>query len=118
MVYNPKTADQWKASVAESLQEYRGVALEGRIWINLEFRMLRPKSHFGTGRNAEVLKKQAPEHHIQTPDIDNLVKSTMDAITNINLWRDDCQVDNIIARKIWVDSDPGVNLIIEQKKQQ
>lgn len=77
--------------------------------------MLRPKSHFGTGRNAEKLKKQAPEYHIQKPDIDNLVKSTMDAITNINLWRDDCQVDSLITRKVWVDRDPGVNIIIEQK---
>jgi Holliday junction resolvase RusA-like endonuclease len=39
----------------------------------------------------------------------------MDAITNINLWRDDCQVDSLITRKVWVDRDPGVNIIIEQK---
>lgn len=114
-VYNPKTADAWKATIAASLVEYRDLQLEGRIWLNLEFRMLRPKSHFGTGRNAENLKKQAPDHHIQKPDIDNLVKSTMDAITNLGLWRDDCQVDNLITRKVWVDDDPGVNIIIEQK---
>ena len=38
MMYNPKTADAWKATVAASLQEYRGLSLEGRIWVSMEFR--------------------------------------------------------------------------------
>lgn len=112
MVYNPKTADAWKATVAAALQEYRGLSLEGRIWVSMEFRMQRPKSHYGTGKNAHKLNKRAPEYHTQKPDVDNLAKAVLDAITNINLWNDDCQVNNLIVTKEWVDHDPGMNLII------
>jgi len=114
-VYNPKTADVWKATIMGSLSQYRDLHLDGRIWLNLEFCMQRPKSHFGTGRNAEMVKDKAPKHHIQKPDIDNLVKSTMDAITNLGIWNDDCQVVNLITRKIWVSDGSRLNLILEQK---
>ena len=115
MMYNPKTADAWKATIAASLQQYRGLALEGRIWVSMEFRLQRPKSHYGTGKNSQKLNKRAPECHTQKPDVDNLAKAVMDAITNINLWNDDCQVNNLCVTKEWVNENPGMNLMIRQK---
>jgi Holliday junction resolvase RusA-like endonuclease len=37
--------------------------------------------------------------HIAVPDIDNLLKSTMDALTEAGAWKDDCQVCQVTAEK-------------------
>ena len=55
------------------------------------FRFQRPKSHFGTGRNAGKLKKSAPRCHVVKPDLSKLVRAVEDALTGI-IWRDDSQV--------------------------
>lgn len=43
--------------------------------------------------------KKADCPHIAIPDIDNLLKSTMDALTKAGVWRDDCQVCKVTAEK-------------------
>lgn len=64
--------------------------LDCALKVDVVFHMPRPKSHYGTGRNASVLKPAAPTIcHTKKPDIDNLRKLLMDALTGI-LWKDDC----------------------------
>jgi len=72
--------------------------------LTLEFYLPRPKSHYGTGKNAGKVKKSAPYYHTQTPDIDNLCKFIMDCL-NGYLWLDDKQVFDLSAYKFWCD--PG-----------
>ena len=40
----------------------------------MNFRFVRPKSHYGTGRNAKKLKPSAPPHHTQKPDATKLLR--------------------------------------------
>jgi len=54
----------------------------------------RPKSHFGTGRNANKLKGSSPLHHVCKPDLSNLIKMPEDILNNI-LWHDDSQIIKI-----------------------
>lgn len=102
-VYNPNNADEWKAQVSAGLVKYANMDIKKPFNLNLDFYMPRPKSHYGTGRNAGKLKESAPSYHTRTPDIDNLVKAVMDAITVLNVWSDDSQVVSIDACKSWSD---------------
>ena len=53
--------------------------------------MPRPKGHYRTGKNALILRKNAPEHPTTKPDATKLLRSTEDALTGI-LWKDDAQI--------------------------
>ncbi len=46
--------------------------------------------------------------HAKKPDIDNLVKAVMDAMTFAGVWRDDSLVWNVHATKIYAGKFPGV----------
>lgn len=68
------------------------VPMTGPISVLMIFHMPRPKGHYGTGRNAGVLKASAPGWPIGTPDLDKLQRSTYDALTEVRAWKDDAQV--------------------------
>lgn len=66
--------------------------LDCPLQVDLAFYLPRPKSHYGTGKNEGQLKMQfAYIYHTKKPDIDNLRKLVMDAMTGI-FWRDDSLV--------------------------
>ena len=114
-IYNPPSADEWKAKIAAGMVKYANMDFQRPFMLFLTFYMKRPLSHYGTGRNAHKIKASAPEYHLQTPDIDNLTKAVMDAITVLNVWRDDSQVISLTACKVWSDcrDEAGVNIAIE-----
>jgi len=88
---NPKTSE-WMAHVAEvARQHYDGPLLEGPLLFRMVFHRPRPKSHYGSGRNADKLKASAPEYPITKPDVTKLVRAAEDALTGV-IWRDDSQV--------------------------
>ncbi len=76
--------------------------LDCPLRVDLNFYLPRPKGHYGTGRNAGVLKASAPNHHTKKPDIDNLRKLVMDALTNV-FWRDDSLVCEGRTQKYYSD---------------
>lgn len=65
--------------------------LDCPLQVDLGFYLPRPKGHYGTGRNSGRLKDSAPTLHTKKPDIDNLRKLVMDAMTDV-FWRDDSLV--------------------------
>ncbi len=86
---NPKAKD-WKADVRAACT-YEGAPLNVPLSMYLTFTMPRPKSHYGSGRNAEVLKPSAPVHPTSKPDCTKLTRGTEDALTSI-IWKDDSQI--------------------------
>ena len=70
------------------------------LCLEIVFFLPRPKSHYGTGKNAAVLKATAPKRHTRTPDATKLQRAIEDALTGI-LWKDDCQVYSVQSRKEW-----------------
>lgn len=70
---------------AKTIEQY-----DMAITVNLDFYFQRPKSHYRTGKNSEVLKSFAPKYHIVKPDKDNLEKAVTDAMTDSGLIKDDC----------------------------
>jgi Holliday junction resolvase RusA-like endonuclease len=84
---------------------------QGPLKVKMLFAMPRPKGHFGTGKNAAKLKPSAPQQHTKKPDLDNLVKFAKDCLNGV-AWRDDSQVFELEARKIYGDR-PRTEIIIE-----
>ena len=79
--------------------------IDGRITdapvrVDMVFVLPRPKSHYGTGRNAGALKSSAPIRPQGRPDIDNYCKWVLDCINSTGgVWKDDSQVVSISAVK-------------------
>jgi len=111
-----KGAKDWKRTVAMEAKRRFPRYFLGPLRVILVFALQRPKSHFGTGKNASVLKESAPRHHTQKPDVDKLSRAVLDACTGI-VWKDDAQVCRKDVFKAWaypgVD-EPGVNITVEE----
>ena len=73
--------------------------------------MPRPKAHHKA--NGEI-RADAPFHHSKKPDLDNLIKATLDAMTQAGAWRDDSQVSTIRASKQYAFrlNKTGVRILI------
>jgi Holliday junction resolvase RusA-like endonuclease len=112
-VYNPDTADGWKACIRADWKALQQPAWEGPLKVSLTFYFARPAAHYGTGKNALNLKPTAPLWHTKKPDRDNLDKAVMDALTNAGAWADDCQVCAGSIRKVWGPL-PGVRISISE----
>lgn len=96
-----------------------GYPLEGPLAVRVTFALARPKGHYGTGRNAAVLKPSAPAWPATMPDIDKLLRSTFDALTMVRAWRDDGQVARVTTAKIYAARDdiPGAVITIREMEQ-
>jgi len=101
-VYHPTDGPDanWRSDVYVAALANRPPApFDGPVWLALCFFLPRPKGHFGTGKNAGVVKDSAPEFPVPKPDLDNLAKLVMDVLTNLGYWRDDCQVVELRVSK-------------------
>lgn len=85
--------------------------LQGPLSAEFEFWVPRPKSHFGTGRNADRLKPSAPLFPTKKPDIDNLEKFALDCL-NALAFVDDQQIVQTHSCKLWSPKRlPGMTVI-------
>jgi len=93
-----------KKTFASILQENAPVQLiSAPISLDVTFYMGRPKNHYKTGANSEMLKDSAPEYHSGRPDLDNLVKFVQDSLNTI-YYKDDALISQITAKKIYSES--------------
>lgn len=118
-VYTPKTADTWKALIHyEAKRALSGVTDDQKLGpINLSacFSFSRPVCHRKSvkGQPTNLIKSTAPNYRTQKPDLDNLVKALMDALTNAGAFHDDAQVINLRLGKMWVVGDSFTAVDIE-----
>ena len=74
----------------------------------------RPKSHFGTGKNATKLKESAPTWKASRPDFDNLIKFIADALNGV-FYKDDSQiVFASVSKRYEIDTEVGVTVRLEE----
>lgn len=86
---------------------------DGPVEVIVTFRLPRPKYHFGTGRNAHLLKAAAPPYPAGVPDVDKTLRSTLDGLGESGLWRDDAQVVHADAWKVYADHEPpGATIVV------
>jgi len=105
----------WRADIRAAAREaMTGAPMEGALGVTITFVMPRNKGHFGSGRNAAVLKPTAPRWHTVRPDIDKLSRAVLDALKGI-AWLDDSQVVQKHVTKRYADAHepPGAQVWIE-----
>ena len=104
-VYDPATAEGWKAQVAMAAKDHRPEApITGPLGLELHFSFPRPKGHYRSGKKAHELKPNAPWLHISKPDFDNLEKAVADAMTQLGFWMDDSQICQSLTTKTYTVS--------------
>lgn len=97
----------WQGLGVERIDKPAGVA------IMAVFTVSRPLGHYGTGRNARLLKPWATAlEPTGRPDLSNLCKLIEDALTE-HAWHDDDQITRWAdARKVYINAweNPGTHI--------
>jgi Holliday junction resolvase RusA-like endonuclease len=87
-----KRSKPWQAQVsAEAAERWIGDLLDGPLEVEITFYRVRPRAHFGTGRNSMLIRDSAPVHPATRPDVLKLARGVEDALTGV-VWRDDAQI--------------------------
>lgn len=112
---------EWRSKVTNSAMQRMAdtaysLPLTGPLAVSITFVMERPRSHYGTGKNADKVKASSPKWPATMPDIDKLLRAILDGITDSQMWRDDGQVVWVQCAKRYRDSTPlrgpGVHITI------
>lgn len=74
---------------------------DAAFYVAVEFYFKRPKAHL---TSKGLAKASAPLAHTQSPDVDKLLRSILDALTGY-VWHDDKQVVTVHGDKSWSDRD-------------
>lgn len=117
LVESSKKVKPWRDAVRSTVAEaWQDGMLDEPVVVDMWFYFPRPAGHYGTGRNAKVLKPSAPSFPAGPPDVDKLARSTMDGITAAGFWRDDARVVDLVGRKRYCEPDehPGARIIVRR----
>lgn len=102
----------WKDKVSDRAAEVWGntnALVTGPLEVWITFYVPRPKTHFGTGRNSDVLKESAPKFPDKKPDVLKLARAVEDGMTGA-VWRDDAQ---IVSEHIHKEYGEPARVVIE-----
>jgi len=120
LIESSKALHPWRADVRTTAHQHirctcpnncgkllPGYPIEGPVAVRMVFTMIRPRSHYRTGRNSHLLRPDAPTRPHTPPDLSKLIRSTEDALTAAGVWRDDARVvEYTRAAKVWAGEDP------------
>jgi Holliday junction resolvase RusA-like endonuclease len=120
MVESSERLPDWRADIRDAaMRAVDGVPTsaywERPLVVGIQFRLARPKSHYlpaNTRRTAPELRPEAPTHPAGKPDTDKLIRAVLDALTGL-VWRDDAQVVDILARKVYGER-PGAEITVSE----
>lgn len=119
MVESSKKVKPWRSDVKAAAEAAHLASDEwdratGAVGVQITFRFARPKSHYRTGRNAHILRDDAPVYVTSrgAGDGDKLQRSTFDALTAAGVIADDSLIVAIHAFKVYAASHevPGADV--------
>lgn len=114
IVDDAKYGKDWRGDVKRAASDhYRGEPLNCALDVRFVFFTLRPKGHYGSGRNARRLKPSAPRFPLGKPDVLKLARSTEDSLTGI-IWKDDCTTVDLSLKKRY-GPKPGARIFVVVK---
>ncbi len=94
------------------------------VAVQVTFYLPRPAGHYGTGRNASVLKATAPAYPLGKPDTSKMFRAVEDAMSGV-VYTDDCRVVEIRAAKRYADettdNKPGARVrvwVVDEQDEQ
>ena len=117
LVESSKRVAPWRADVRAAAMSAMGDGwqpLTGAVDVDIEVFLPRPKSHYGTGRNANAVKHTAPLYPTghNSGDADKLARAILDALTSAGVWLDDAQVVKLRASKHWATFTPATSIFV------
>lgn len=79
----------------------RPARMTGGVLVELVVEIVRPKTHYRSGRHSTQLKPDAPHYPITkgSGDVDKYARLALDAITDSGIWGDDSQTVTLIITK-------------------
>lgn len=105
MVESSKRVAPWRTdvkhaalAVTDTIPDWQ--LLDGPLAVKMTFTFPRPKGHWRTGRNAQLLRDQAPARPAGIPDLSKLARSTEDALTGV-VWVDDARIVGALLGKFY-----------------
>ncbi|MGW7710915.1 RusA family crossover junction endodeoxyribonuclease [Streptomyces sp. NPDC054771] len=112
MVESSAKVTPWREAVVWAAVRARKQArdfapLTGPVRADMIFSFDRPKGHFGTGRNAGLVRPSAALRPDVPPDLSKLARSTEDALTTSGVYRDDALIVEYGALGKWYTTDHG-----------
>lgn len=113
MIEVSKKVGPWRKAIVDEVKrrELHNELINVPVAVNICFFRPRPKSHFNT--RGEV-KPSAPDFPATIPDLDKLVRSTLDALTQSGVITDDARVVELTAAKVFVeDRGEGASIFIQ-----
>jgi len=104
-----------KYAAVDAKTKSRQDTMFGDVRVYVTFWLSRPRSHYRTGSNSHLLRAMAPARPCGRPDLDKLVRSTMDGLGEAGVFGDDAQISDIQASKRYATPQhlPGASITVE-----
>ncbi len=80
--------------------------------LSVEYHAVRPRSHYGTGKNSSTLKPFHPRMMTKKPDLSKIIRAVEDGMNKI-VYLDDQQICSIRAVKQYSEKE-GVKITITE----
>lgn len=116
MTESSKAVRPWREAVKAAALATGSSMLRCPVEVGMDFYFKRPRSHYGTGRNALTVKRSAPWRPKGKPDLDKLARAAMDALTDAGIWDDDAQVVTAVLTKNYALSGQAPGAIIRVRE--
>lgn len=108
--YTPKKTRTWEDIIRWTWISEKRKKLKGKIRLDVYFYFSIPKS-YSRSKRVEL----GTSYYDKKPDIDNLIKTVMDALNDL-AFDDDKQVVILVASKFYIDGDPYTEIILMEEK--
>lgn len=108
---NKEELEPWRNAIASASRNAGVPMMTGPLNVVLTFYFKHRDQDVGTGRNAGVVKPNAPLYKKTRPDLDKLARAVLDALTEGGIWEDDARVAVLTCEKRYAPI-PGVRIEI------
>ncbi|WP_210651318.1 RusA family crossover junction endodeoxyribonuclease [Nocardioides sp. SYSU D00065] len=116
-----KKVKPWRQDVKSAVEDLASdglvrsleqLPLTGPLEVSIDFYLPRPGYHFRTGKHAGELKDNAPAYVDKKPDVDKLLRSTLDGLKEAGVYRDDAQVAIATGVKHYANAATGARIAV------
>lgn len=114
MAESSKKVKPWRQDVKSAVEgiDADQAPFTGPLEVVIDFYIGRPGYHFRSGKHAGELKDNAPAYVDKKPDVDKLLRSTLDGLKEAGIYRDDAQVVVVIGRKYYANAATGARITV------
>lgn len=116
---------KWRGEIEKAARRAWGARPpieEESLYVEVCFFLKRPEGHWRSGRNAHLLKDDAPAHPITIPDVDKLLRAILDGMSGV-VYKDDALVTKAPPEKRYAvpsegNDGRGVRVMVYRRAQQ